>query len=575
MRREAKRRVVLGVAWVVLFGFAYARFRTFHNQTFDLAFYSRMAWGLSAGDVWDPFLNAHVLGLHVSPVLVPLGWLGHLLGTPMVLLAAQAAAAVGAASLLGRFGERRLGQSGWMLGVTALLAHPNLGHVVTYEAHPGTLALLPLAGAIERLDAKDRRGFLIACVGILACREDLALSVVLLAALAFRWRGLSIAVGTFSLVYLAVFIAFLHPRFAPDTGSFELHFGHWGDSMGAAVTRWFTDPAAVFAHLRDPDHASYLPRILAPLALLPLLRLRWLLPAAPILAINLLSQFPTTTQLDSHYLTPALPFLVAAALAGATRIPRKMVAPLLALSLGLGLGIAGVDPAASVFRFDARSEAAEAIVGAIGAGSVQAPDPLLAHLSERDAVHRAPPPDRNADWVVLDTSHRDRYAEREVLLRTSEEPNLRTWLARPDYGVVLAASPWILLHREAESRDHLQTAPRLDASWRLCDCLSVQRAYRERDGITLELVAHAPCPADLALRIGARRRPRRVDLLFDGVVSPAHLREGDVVRSHHAIRVEGDTIRVGALRSSGARPAPEDPVSQSIPLLPSAESSAR
>ena len=31
--------------------------------------------------------------------------------------------------------------------------------------------------------------------------------------------------------------------------------------------------------------------------------------------------------------------------------------------------------------------------------ALQAPDPLLAHLAERPRIHRAPPPDRNAERV--------------------------------------------------------------------------------------------------------------------------------------------------------------------------------
>jgi hypothetical protein len=58
-----------------------------------------------------------------------------------------------------------------------------------------------------------------------------------------------------------------------------------------------------------------------------------------------------------------------------------------------------------------------------------------------------------------------------------------------------------------------------------------------------------------------------VDLLFDGVLSPAHLRAGDIVESRHALsaeergRILRDGLRVGVLRSSGARPDHGDPVS--------------
>lgn len=575
------RLLAAAVTWAALFGLAYARFATYHNRTFDLAFYTRMAWGLARLDFWDPFLDAHVLGLHVSPVLLPIGWLGALFGTPLTLLATQAAAAVGAGALLGKLGERRLGRVGWAVGFASLVAHPNLGHVVTYEAHPGTLALLPLAWAVERLDAGDRRGFLLACAGVLACREDLALVVALLAVLAAGrpgWRRAALGLGFGSLAYLLLFVAILHPRFAPNAGSFELHFGPWGDSMGAAVVRWLTDPAAVLAHLAAPVRWSYPLRVLAPLALLPLLGWRWLLPAAPLLAINLLSHFPTTTNLDSHYLTPALPFLVAAALAGLSRLRRRGPALVaLAACLGITLGTQGVAPDSPDFRWDARSAASARVVAAIGEAprSLQAPDPLLPHLAERPRVHRAPPPDRAAELVVLDLSHRQRYAHQENLLRTVEEPLARTWLARPDYGPVLHAPPWLLLESGADPRGLLRRARPRGTPRRLTSCLSVQAAYRDASDLVLELRAHGPCPNDLALRLGPEPRPRRVDLLFGGAASPAHLRDGDVVVSRHPDLGSLDTLYVGALRSSGAPPDPTDPAAVPVPLTspPSAVSS--
>ena len=50
-------------------------------------------------------------------------------------------------------------------------------------------------------------------------------------------------------------------------------------------------------------------------------------------------------------------------------------------------------------------------------------------------------------WVVLDVTHRQRFARREDLLRTLEEPIVRTWLARDDYGVVFANRELLVLHR--------------------------------------------------------------------------------------------------------------------------------
>src|SRR3990172_7380801 len=125
-------------------------------------------------------VGAHVFGLHLSPVLVPLGALGALFGTVPVLLAAQAVLVAAAAFPLARFGARRAGDAGAILGAAAFVLYPNLGHVAPESFHPGTVAVLPLAWAIDALDRRDARALAWSVAGVLACREDLALLTIVL-----------------------------------------------------------------------------------------------------------------------------------------------------------------------------------------------------------------------------------------------------------------------------------------------------------------------------------------------------------------------------------------------------------
>ncbi len=546
---------MLALAFACLFGLVFARYHGFNNRTFDLAFYARMSWGMVRLDFWDPILNAHHAGLHLSPVLAPIGTLGLLVGTVPALLLTQSLACVLAAERLGVMGARHLGEHGWWIGALALVLHPNLAHVATYEAHPGTLAIYPLACAVERLDARSARGFGWACLGVLMCREDLGLMTALLGVMAWRagLKRTGLMVGIGSLAYVALFVAVLHPMLAPQGGSFDLHFGPWGDGFGAMVSSWLTDPLRLLGHLFAPKRLLYVLIVFGPLVFLPFGGWRWLVPTLPIFGVNLLSHFPTTVNLDSHYMTPALPFLAAATIVGLKRLPSHRVRAQIALGVAL-VGttlVFGVRPTAHFSR--ARYQASSAVVAAIPAdASVQAPDPLLPHLAERENLHRAPPPDRNADYVVLDLRHRERYQHQEDLLRTRQEPDVRTWLAKSTYGVVLHEPPWVVLERGADSRQHLVFAEG-EPQHRLCSCLSVARAQRVNESeIALVLVAHGPCANDLALHVGDN-----TDLLFDGIVSPAHLRDGDVVRSVHTH--QGSEVSIGALRSSGARPAPSDP----------------
>lgn len=564
-----------------------ARWGSFHNETFDLAFYTRIAWGLTHNDFWEPIVNAHVYGLHLSPVLVPLGDLGRLFGTAPVLIVAQAAALAGAAVPLARIGMRHLGPAGAIVGALAWLLYPNVSQVAGYEVHPGSMAALPLAWMAWALDRGHGQALVLGGLGVLACREDLALVSVLAAGVfAWRYRGqwpVAVVVALGSTAWLLRFLLLLHPEHAPAEGSLQLHFGRFGDTTTEVVSYLATHPRELAQHLGTHERLLYLPKILAPLVFLPLLRPSWLVPTLPVLAVNLVSEWPTTTHLGVHYLTPALPFLVAGALAGAGRLPKAPLTWTLGLAAVVGHTVAGGTPMsrafdAAAFAPDAHTATARAIVAAIPPdASVQAPDAFLPHLAEREQLRRAASPESGATYRVLDVWHRERYAADEDLLRTTEEPETRNWLARADHRVQVGDARYLLLERGYPPRtgiggDAIVGTADPEAGQRLTACLSVLGARLEDRVLTLELVAREACPSDLAIRIGTEWRARRVDLLFAGWLSPNHLARGDRLESRHrldpaeteAIRRRG--LRVGALRSSGARPDPGDPTSVPVPL---------
>jgi uncharacterized membrane protein len=581
-----------------------SRYGTYHNRTYDLAMYARQAWGLAHAEFWDPIVDAHFLGTHIAIVLAPLGFLGRWLGTVQVLLLAQSLAFGLAALPLARMAARRFGDSGGLCAALAYALYPNVSQVAGYEFHPGSLAVLPLALALEALDAGRAFAFGASCFALLACREDFALLGLLLGAAAFvgyapapaSTRRVGAGVFALSLAYLAVQFLVLRPHFWATTTSFDLHFGRWGGSPFGIVRALFTHPSSVVAHFLEPRRLAYLPLLLLPLAFLPLLSPRYLLFTLPFLAINLISTFPTTVEMYSHYLTPAVPALVAAAFDGLAGLRRRMraqrwslFAPVALFSI-LGCAVAtnlqsgglpwsrGYDP--SEHRVDERARQAARVVASIDPdAAVQAPDALLPHLAERRLLFRGPPPDRDAPYVVLDIDQRARYAHQENLLRTIEEPVARGWLARRDYGLLLVEPSLLLLVRDRDPRAGVasrylakEMADRNGIL--LTRCLSVLSAWLEPQGLELELEAHAPCPSDLALRIGTgdETKPARVDLLFDGLLSPAHLRD-EKVFSWHALgeteraRVVSQGLRIGALRASGAPPEDGDPISLPIPLI--------
>ncbi len=618
------RRVILAVSCsvaAVLFGLAWQRYATFHGRNFDLAFYARLSWGEAHFDGWEPIVDAHVYGLHFVWALEILGWIGSVLGHVRTLLFAQSLAVGLAAVPLSRIGarvlaSRRTEQGGalpsWLrplgayAGALVWLLHPNLWHVATNDFHPGTLAVLPLAWACDALHRRSADGLAWSALGVLACREDMALTLLALGVMlaisrqadrTTRRSGLAVAAA--AALYLLVFLGYFHPRYAPPRGSFELHFERWGGGPGAAMVHVLTHPGEVLAWLASPERAPYLLVVTAPLAFASFLAPEWLALALPILGINLLSSFPSTLFLDSHYLTPALPLLVAAALVGAGRAAtwlergRGVAAPLLAVPLLVVATLAHLTAGGSplgarydavAYVADARTEEIQRVLALVPEGaSVQAPEHVLAHLAERRVVRRAPPPEQRTDYVILDAWVRRVERHHEELLRTEEEPVLRDWLAREDHALLGVGGDLLLLGRGAPTESDLgrrvvvgRGDPREGRA--LTACLSLldgRLGPADREGraeLVLELVARGPCESDLALRVGWGHRPRRVDLIAEGWLSPARFRAGDRIESRHwlgpdelaAIREHG--LRVGAIRQSGARPEPGDAVALDLPL---------
>ncbi|MBN1652795.1 MAG: DUF2079 domain-containing protein [Deltaproteobacteria bacterium] len=656
MSKRAKLAVLIsaGLFGSVFLWQAFARYATFHNQTFDLAFYARMAWGSVRGSFWDPIINAHFLGLHMSWLMLPLGLLGLAFGSVSVLLISQVVAVCAVCWPLARIGARRFGDTGAIISAVIWLLYPNLGHTLSNEFHPGTVATLPLACALDALDREHRNPLILWTIALVACRADLSFMAFMIGLLAVvkggRVRRTGFWLAGFSLLYLALFLLVIQPAFAPAQGSLQAHFSKWGNSVSEVFLNLLSSPRELFDHFSEPRRLLYLPKLLAPLLLLPLLSPRWLLVAIPPAAINLFSDFPTTTDMDCHYQTLIVAPLVVAAAVGLGNIHSVRVSRLAWFFLLIGglfsnLLAAGMpwslDYQAGDYREDALTRSSRRVLAAIpDRASVQAPDRLLPHLAERMNLHRAPPPERNADFVVLDISHRQRYARQETLLRTTEEPEVSNWFARSDHALVHAEDDLVVLQRNRSPRQGLAkryfvgnaspdegtrltvsvqrsnesaanspvkpSAPEAPARMvravpdepdrgrkpvlrdesaavvvkqqhppeqlRLTECLAVLRGSLQGERLCLEFVARGSCARDLAIRLGPVPKSRRVDLLFDGLLSPIHLRASDRLVSCHrlsdkereAILLEG--VYVGALRRSGARPEPTDPISVRVAI---------
>jgi uncharacterized membrane protein len=318
---------------------SWRRFATFHAQI-DMSYYLRQVWGLGHGHYDLPLVQAkNIIGLHLEPILLPLALLGRL-GVPLapMLLLFQALMVALSAWPAYRLGERHLGLGarGGLIAALVALLYPTVTVATLHDFHPVTVALFPLLGTVEALDAGHLRRALLYAAFALTLREDIALQLCcLLGAYALfggtqlgraqkLWLGL-LAAGL--LVYFFGYVLWLQPRYVPASGSYGLHFAKLGAALGTEVHSGrelvfglLRHPGRFLGFILDGERLRYLVLLLSAMAFLPLLALRPLAGALPVLGINLLSSFPGVLRLESHYTTAIVPFVVGAGLIGAGRL---------------------------------------------------------------------------------------------------------------------------------------------------------------------------------------------------------------------------------------------------------------
>lgn len=394
-----------------------ARYATFHSATIDMAYYVRLVWGLANGHFDQPIVGAsHFLGLHLEPMLFVFAllarWSWPIAETLLVAQAACAAAAIfPAAAMARRHLAAHVGERAAFAAALSIYLVPTVSRCVDFDFHPSTMAILPLMALVNALDAGRWRSAWAWFVAALMCREDVGLQGACVAATLAFWpraqdeRRQAAAMALFGAAWFVVYTLVVQPRFLPGRGSFDLHFG-WlgleGRGLGGVLQAALGSPGRLVDRMLTVDRAVYPLLLVGQVALLPLFGLRWLVGAAPLVAINVLSDFPGVRDLEAHYITAAAPFIVGAAWCGAGRMlkrrwPLTPAVPWVLLACaGVAFLLRGASPFSpewrwSHYRASERTAWIQTVVdGTPPTAEVHAPLEVLAHFAERPVVRVAP-----------------------------------------------------------------------------------------------------------------------------------------------------------------------------------------
>ena len=292
----------------------------------------------------------------------------------------------------------------------AYYVHPAVHSTLLWQYHELVLAS-GLYMALIFSYVKDRpRLFFVMLVLLLSCREDMPFTLAVfgfVCLLEKRWRyGLwTIAISVaYWLVVTRVAMPYLN-----GVGYFRAHIG-----APAIIISNIGNPSFYLAQISKPQALDYIWKVFLPAGLLGLCAPRYLLPAFPTLAANVLigGYF---TNLTYHYSVSIMPFFFWAAVAGTARIARlgetrhtalrsvPMLLGVLSLAASLILGarysaleFSALPRAYSDWQDKAAKRAYVAALDAkFGAEGVAASDWLLPHLSHRERIYLFPNP-----WIT-------------------------------------------------------------------------------------------------------------------------------------------------------------------------------
>jgi uncharacterized membrane protein len=335
-----QRRIAWTLVWLMALAFAllvgyHALYRhwEFHTDAFDLGNMDQAVWNTLHGHPFrftnrgnDDFGLPTRLSIHVEPIILPLSLLYLIHAGPATLLVTQTLALALGVFPLFALSLRRLPRLPFVgVGlVFAYLLSPFTISEALWDFHPVTLATPLLLTALWALDARRYRWFLAAAILAIATKEDVGLSVAVVALLLAVARpekrrfGILFALG--SLLWVIVCFKVILPHYnvgVPGGNNYWYRYSWLGRTPAQAVVNALTKPWLVWSYLVVPGRMGYLAIMLRTAGALGLLAPALLLAALPDIAVNLLSAHSEQYSGFFQYNAIILPYLLGAAVYGA------------------------------------------------------------------------------------------------------------------------------------------------------------------------------------------------------------------------------------------------------------------
>ena len=408
--------LVWGVAFALL---AAGRHDVFLSHRFDLGNMVQAVWSTAHGDLLQvttgPGQQMSRLGSHVDPLLAAFAPAWWLWPSPIMLTTVQAFALASGALPVFWLARKHTGDErvGLTLSFTYLL-YPAVQFGALNDFHPVTLAVPLLLFMLWALD--EDRLVLAGLCGVLAAlsKEDVPLVIAGIGVWFAIRRGRPLVGGAIAALGVTTTVVDLRvviPHFAGGSSPFYDRLDGVGGSPLGVVQTLFTDPGRILASVTTAADVKYLVVLLVPLVALWAFEPLLVLAAAPVLAINLLSDFVPMTMVRYQYTSGIVPCVFAAAAIGAGRLSRRSALIAATGTLGIVVLLSVTGPLGSLNGYGGTSRPSQEKVAAlrravelVPAGvSVSVSNDLGGHLSERRTVYSFPLL-RGAEWVAVNAA---------------------------------------------------------------------------------------------------------------------------------------------------------------------------
>jgi len=310
----------------------------YHSDAFDLGNMDQAVWNTLHGHPFrftnrgnDDFGPPTRLSIHVEPIILLLALLYLIHSGPATLLVTQTVALALGAIPLFALSLRRMPHLPFIgVGlVFAYLLSPFAIGSALWDFHPVALATPLLLVALWALDARHYGWFLAAAILAITTKEDVGLSVAVVALLLAVVRpekrrfGALVALG--ALLWVALCFKVILPHYnvgVPGGNNYWYRYSWLGSTPTEALVNALTKPWLVWNYLLVPGRIKYLALLLGSAGGLGLLSPALLLATAPDLAVNLLSTHSEQYSGFFQYNAIILPYLMGAAVYGAAALAR-------------------------------------------------------------------------------------------------------------------------------------------------------------------------------------------------------------------------------------------------------------